>query len=88
MVCPQWVAVIKVFGSTNDGGGAGGLFKSLNLNPNAVMQAKLYEFKTPDKTYRLGLIVSNLFSSQASEKPDISKYTQLLDTTANTLKFR
>lgn len=75
------------FGNTNDGRG-GGLFKSLNLNPNAVMQAKFYEFKTPDKTYRLGLIVSNLFSSQSSEKPDISKYAQLLDTTANTLKFR
>ena len=69
-------------------GGIGGIFKSLNLNPNAVMQSKLYEFKTPDKTYRLGLTVSNLFSSQTSEKPDISKYTQLLDTTANTLKFR
>jgi hypothetical protein len=78
------------FGNANGGGvgGIGGLFKSLNLNPNAVMQAKFYEFKTPDKTYRLGLIVSNLFTSQASEKPDISKYTQLLDTTANTLKFR
>jgi hypothetical protein len=74
------------FGSTS--GGIGGLFKSLNLNPNAVMQSKLYEFKTPDKTYRLGIVVSNLFSSQTSEKPDISKYTQLLDTTANTLKFR
>ena len=69
-------------------GGGGGLFKSLNLNPNAVMQAKFYEFKTPDKTYRLGLIVSNLFSSRISEKPDISKYIQLLDATANTLKFR
>ena len=77
------------FGSANGGGGGiGGLFKSLNLNPNAVMQAKFYEFKTPDKTYRLGLIVSNLFSSQTSEKPDISKYSQLLDSTANTLKFR
>jgi hypothetical protein len=70
------------------GGGIGGLFKSLNLNPNAVMQSKLYEFKTPDKTYRLGLVVSNLFSPQTSEKPDVSKYTQSLDTTANTLKFR
>ncbi|HZA07314.1 MAG TPA: hypothetical protein VE619_06385 [Nitrososphaeraceae archaeon] len=76
-------------GSTNQSNfGASGLFKSFNLNPNAVMQAKFYEFKTPDKTYRLGLIVSNLFSSQTSEKPDIFKYTQLLDTTANTLKFR
>jgi hypothetical protein len=27
-------------------------------------------------------------ASQTSEKPDISKYTQLLDSTANTLKFR
>jgi hypothetical protein len=71
-----------------DGGIGGRLFKSLNLNPNAVMQAKFYEFKTPDKTYRLGLVVSNLFSSQTSEKPDISKYSQLLDTTANSLKFR
>jgi len=76
------------FGNANGGGvGGGGLFKSLNLNPNAVMQAKFYEFKTPDKTYRLGLIVSNLFSSQNSEKPDISKYAQLLDSTANSLKF-
>jgi hypothetical protein len=71
-------------------GGAGGLFKSLNLNPNAIMQTKLYEFKTADKTYRLGLIVSNLASSasQTSERPDISKYIPLLDSTANTLKFR
>ena len=43
------------------GGGIGELFKSSNLNPNALMQSKLYEFKTPDKTYRLGLTVSNLF---------------------------
>jgi hypothetical protein len=68
------------------------LFKSLKLNPNAVMQAKLYEFKGPDKTYRLAIFVSNLFGSsstpQSSEKPDISKYTQLIDTTANSLKFR
>ncbi|HET7148833.1 MAG TPA: hypothetical protein VFI73_10085 [Candidatus Nitrosopolaris sp.] len=68
--------------------GGSGIFKS--LNPNAVMQAKLYEFKGIDKTYRLGLVVSNLYTSpsQSSEKPDISKYTQLLDTTANTLKLR
>jgi hypothetical protein len=69
-------------------GGGGALFKSFNLNPNAIMQAKFYEFKTADKTYRLGLVVSDLFSSQTSKKPDISKYTQLLDTTASTLKFR
>jgi hypothetical protein len=73
--------------------GAAGIFTSRifkSLNPNAVMQAKLYEFKGPDKTYRLAIFVSNLFSpsSQSSEKPDITKYTQLIDTTANTLKFR
>jgi hypothetical protein len=80
------------FGSNDDGdgGGSSGIFKSLKPNPNTIMQSKLYEFKAPDKTYRLALIDGNLFTSnsQASEKPDISKYTQLLDTTANTLKFR
>lgn len=79
------------FGS-NDGIGSSGIFKSLKLNPNAVMQTKLYEFKGPEKTYRLAVFVSNIFNSssnsQSSEKPDISKYTLLLDTTANTLKFR
>ena len=64
------------------------LFKSLNTN--AIIQAKLYEFKSADKTYRLSLVVSNLLTSpsQSSEKPDISKYTQLLDATASTLKLR
>src|SRR5205085_12271430 len=76
------------FAAGGGGGRIGGLFKSLNLNPNAVMQSKLYEFKTSDKTYRVGIVVSNLFSSQSSERPDVSKYAQLLDTTANTLKFR
>jgi hypothetical protein len=56
------------------------------------MQAKLYELKGPDKTYRLAVFVSNLFNSSSTpqrlEKPDISKYTQLLDTTASTLKLR
>ena len=56
------------------------IFRSLKLNTNAIMQSKLYEFKGPDKIYRLALIVSNLFTSnsQTSKKPDISKYTQLL----------
>lgn len=82
------------FGSNdniNNSGSREALFKSLKLNPNAVMQAKLYEFKGPGKTYRLVIFVSNLFGSSStppSEKPDISKYTQLIDTTANTLKFR
>jgi hypothetical protein len=77
-------------GIASSGGGGGGLFKPFNLDPNASMQAKLYEFKGSEKTYRLAVIVSNLFTSdsQTSEKPDISKYTQLLDSTANTLKFR
>lgn len=78
------------FGSNDINDNSGGarpssIFKS--LNPNAVMQTKLYEFKGSDKTYRLAIVVSNLFSSN-SEKPDISKYTQLIDTTANTLKFK
>jgi NAD(P)-dependent dehydrogenase (short-subunit alcohol dehydrogenase family) len=48
-----------------------------------VMRAKLYEFKGPDKTYRLALLVSNLFApNPSSENPDISKYTQLIDMTA------
>lgn len=76
----------------NEGFGSSGIFKSLKLNPNAVMQAKIYELKGPEKTYRLAVFVSNLFNSsstaQGLEKPDISKYTQLLDTTANTLKLR
>lgn len=76
----------------NEGFGGIGIFKSLKLNPNTVMQAKLYELKAPEKTYRLAVFVSNLFNgsstSQSSEKPDISKYTQLLDTTASTLKLR
>jgi hypothetical protein len=62
------------------------------LDSNAVLQTKLYEFRTTDKTYRLGLFLTpplNLKSaSQISEKPDISKYARLLDATANTLKFR
>jgi hypothetical protein len=77
---------------TNEGFGSSGIFNSLKLNPNAVMQAKLYELKGPEKTYRLVVFVSNFFNgsstSQSSEKPDISKYTQLLDTTASTLKLR
>jgi hypothetical protein len=76
------------FTASAGGGRIGGLFKSLNLNPNAVMQSKLYELKTADKTYRVGVVVSNLFNSQSSERPDVSKYAQLLDITANTLKFR
>ena len=69
------------------GGGIGGLFKSLNLNPNAIMQTKFYEFKTPDRTYRLAVVVSNLFGPNSALMPDVSKYSQLLDTTAHTLKF-
>ena len=63
------------------------------INANGIMQTKLFEYKGPGRTYRLALIVSNqLFSTPANsptqEKPDILKYTQLIDTTANTLKFR
>ena len=41
------------------------IFRSLKLNTNAIMQSKLYEFKGPDKIYRLALIVSNLFTSNS-----------------------
>lgn len=61
-----------------------------SINPNSVMQSKLYEYKTGDRTYRLALIVSNqLFSnSPTAEKPDIGKYLSVIDATANTLKLK
>jgi hypothetical protein len=61
-----------------------------SINSNGVMQAKLYEYKTGDRTYRLALIVSNqLFSnSPTAEKPDIGKYLSVIDATANTLKLK
>lgn len=63
-----------------------------NFNINGIGQAKVYEYKTPDRTYRLMLVVSSpLFSSAQSSailKPDISKYIPAIDATAKTLKIK
>lgn len=63
-----------------------------NFNTNGVGQTKVYEYKTPDRTYRLLLVVSSpLFSSNKStamQKPDISKYVPVIDATAKTLKLK
>ncbi|HEY7573483.1 MAG TPA: hypothetical protein VH796_19145 [Nitrososphaeraceae archaeon] len=63
-----------------------------NFNTNGVGQTKVYEHKTPDRTYRILLVVSSpLFSSNnatAIKKPDISKYIPVIDATAKTLKLK
>lgn len=76
------------FSNNNNNSILSSLLKS--INPNGVMQAKLYEYKTGDRTYRLALVVSNqLFSnSPTAEKPDIGKYLSVIDATANTLKLK
>jgi hypothetical protein len=66
-----------------------------DLNTKGVGQFKVFEHKTTDRTFRLMLLVTNpLFTSSVSssipaqEKPDITKYVPLIDTTANTLKIK
>ncbi|MFZ0326264.1 MAG: hypothetical protein WBP64_17850 [Nitrososphaeraceae archaeon] len=63
-----------------------------NFNINGIGQTKVYEYKTPDRTYRLMLVVSSpLFSSatpSTTQKPDISKYIPAIDATAKTLKIK
>ena len=63
-----------------------------NFNINGVGQTKVYEYKTPDRTYRLLLVVSSpLFSSSQAttiQKPDLSKYIPVIDATAKTLKLK
>lgn len=63
-----------------------------NFNINGVGQTKVYEYKTPARTYRLMLVASSpLFSSAqptANQKPDISKYVPVMDATAKTLKIK
>jgi hypothetical protein len=66
---------------------------SKNFNINGVGQAKVYEYKTADRTYRLMLVVSSPIlsssaSSAAKEKPDISKYIPVIDATVKTLKIK
>ena len=61
------------------------------FNINGIAQSKIYEYKSPDRTYRLTLAVSSpLFSSPSAtqEKPDISKYISLVDSTAKTLRVK
>lgn len=61
----------------NNGASVGGIFKSFKLNPNAVMQAKMYEFKATDKTYRLILVVSNLFTSTSTSTSQSPEKNQI-----------
>jgi hypothetical protein len=63
-----------------------------NFNINGVGQTKVYEYKTPARTYRIMLVVSSpLFSSAqptAIQRPDISKYVPVIDATVKTLKIK
>jgi hypothetical protein len=76
--------------SSNSGNASTTLPKNFNIN--GVGQTKVYEYKTPARTYRLMLVVSSpLFSSvqpTAIQKPDISKYVPVIDATAKTLKIK
>jgi hypothetical protein len=79
--------------STNSNATAGSFTLPKGFNINGVTQSRVYEYKSPDRTYRLTLAVSSpLFSlppaSATQEKPDLSKYTSLIDTTAKTLKVK
>jgi hypothetical protein len=42
------------------------------------MQAKLFEYKTPDRTYRLALIVSNqLFSASSTSTQETTRHNKI-----------
>ena len=42
------------------------------------MQAKLFEYKTPDRTYRLALIVSNqLFSASSTSTQETIRHNKI-----------
>jgi len=105
--CPfskLYSGVSKNFNSTNNGNnnantsgfGTTSSFTPKNFNINGVGQSKVYEYKTPNRTFRLMLVVSSsLFSSSGSrsslnaqDRPDITKYIPLIDTTAKTLKIK
>jgi hypothetical protein len=48
------------------------------MNPHGVMQAKLFEYKTPDRTYRLALIVSNqLFSASSTSTQETTRHNKI-----------
>ena len=79
-------------GSSNRGTSNASTTIPKNFNINGVGQTKVYEYKTPARTYRLMLVVSSpLFSSAqptANQKPDISKYVPVIDATAKTLNIK
>jgi hypothetical protein len=54
---------------------------------NLLSQSKIFEYKTPTKTYRLALSVSNSIFSPSVEKPDINKYNSIIEDVAKTLKI-
>lgn len=56
---------------------------------NLLSQSKIFEYKTSTKTYRLALSVSNsIFSpSIEKEKPDINKYSSIIEDVSKTLKI-
>jgi hypothetical protein len=65
---------------------------SKSINADDIIQTDLFEYKGADRTYRLALVVSNqLFSSNSNytpqDKPDITKYTKFINSTASTLKL-
>jgi hypothetical protein len=58
-----------------------------SLGGNLLTQSKIFEYKTPTKTYRLALSVSNSIFSPSVEKPDINKYNSIIEDVAKTLKI-
>ena len=57
-----------------------------------MMQTKPFEYNGSDRTYKLAIVVCNqLFSSNSNytlqDKPDITKYTKFINSTAGTLKL-
>ena len=71
------------------GGRIGELFKSPILTLMRSCNQNYMNSKHPIKRIDWALLSAIcLFTSNSASKPDISKYKQLLDSTANTLKFR
>lgn len=65
---------------------------SKSINADDIIQTELFEYKAADRTYKLAIVVCNqLFSSNSNytlqDKPDITKYTKFINSTASTLKL-
>jgi len=65
---------------------------SKSIIANGVMETKPFEYNGSDRTYKLAIVVCNqLFSSNSNytpqDKPDITKYTKFINSTASTLKL-